>query len=220
MPQAIKQHPLKPDTFLIEKATDVWTEYQKTKPDLSVLHQSTSRPIAVLGAGASLPDDIKNLPIDCLTISCNHHALRLVPNADYIAFLDPVNSNHSQEYKDVIRSTKIHRISVWNLDYTDYYCVSEEPWHDASDTGRFATWLACYITSGDVILCGMNLRLQGERNHFYDSEDDVNHWGGSKIEVKLAQWKQVFTRCYRPERVKAMSGILVNTFGQWKSEKL
>lgn len=215
MPIAIKQHPLKDDVFLMEKATDIWTEYPKTKPDLSVLHQSTSKSIAVLGAGMSLPEDIKHLPKDCIKISCNHHAMMII-DCDYMAFLDPVDSNHSQEFKDVVRAASIPRVSVWNLDYTDYYCVNENPWHEASDTGRFATWLACYITSGDVILCGMNLRLQGEKNHFYDSDDDISHWGGSPIEVKLAQWKEVFTRCYRPERVKAMSGILVNTFGEYE----
>lgn len=212
MPTSIKQDPSREDYFLIEKTVNNWTEYKKTKPDLSVLYQSTDKPIAVLGAGASLPDDLKKLPKDCIKISCNHHAMKIV-ECDYMAFLDPVDSNHSQDFKDVVRAGKVPRISVWNLQYTDYYCVNEDPWHQASDTGRFATWLACYITIGDVLLCGMNLRLQGEKNHFYDSDDDVSTWGGSPLPTKLKQWGEVFERCYKPERVKAVSGLLVDLFG-------
>jgi hypothetical protein len=134
-----------------------------------------------------------------------------------MAFLDPVDSNHSQEFKDVVRAARTPRISVWNLDYTDYYCVNEEPWHQASDTGRFATWLACYITSGEVLLCGMNLRVEGEPNHFYDNPEEVNHWGGSSLETKLKQWSQSHEKCHRPERIKAVSGRLVDIFGQWNT---
>jgi len=212
MPQKIKQHPEDKSKFVIEKKVNFWYDFDKTKPDLIELYQHTNKPVAVLGGGPSLPEDLKKIPKDCILISCNHHAFRLV-EPDYMCFLDPVENNHSQVFKDICKDPKgAKRISYSNLDLTDYYCINEAQFHTSSDTGIFSSWVASYITSGNVYLCGFNLRDQSEPMHFYENPDTVTAWGGPSMDVKLERWRKLREGIERPERVKAVSGILKTVF--------
>lgn len=200
MPQRIKREK---DKILIEKKVNFWYEFDAKKPDLIELYQSTKKPIAVLGGAPCLPNDLAQLPKDCLKISCNHHAFKIT-DCDYMAFLDPLENNHSQDYRDTVKNTKAIKISYSNLDETDYYCINEAKFHTSSETGIFATWLASYITSGDVYVCGIGLRIPEEPMHFYDSGITTG-WGGAKTEIKIKRWLELKEGCERPERIKIIS---------------
>ena len=194
MPQHIRQDPNDPSKFNIEKKTNFWYDFDKNVPDLIEIYKKYDVPVAVLGSGPSLPEDLKKIPDNCILISCNHHAFELL-EPDYMVFLDPLSNNHSQRYRDrVANPGKAKRISYGNLNETDYYCINEATiYHKLSDTGIFGAWIGCYITTGKVYLCGMGLRVQNEQMHFYDNPDFKNNvaWGGPSLQNKLDKWAKL-----------------------------
>lgn len=207
MPREVKQHPSKPDYFMIEQQVNVWGEFKKTKPNLSDL-KVISEPIAVLGAGPSLPKDLKKLPKSCKFISANQHALRLV-NPWIMCFLDPIEQQKGSEFYEAVVNPKGYlRCSINDLENTDFYVVNEYPEElsNPSDTGRFALWLASRLTTSDIYLCGIGLREQGKPNHFYDDEP-LTTWGGPDMNKKIEGWMR-FINWVGKERVKIMSGPL------------
>ena len=205
MPRVIKD---KGDGFFeIEKAVLQYEDYKKDKPDLIEVKGYTDRPIAVLGGGPSLPSDLLELPKDCLYISCNHHAFRLI-DPDYMVFLDsPHLKSHSKEFRDLVKNPKCKRISLKEIEHTDYYCINEFPDIRVNDTGMFATWIAAYLTTGNVYLCGIGMRAKDDRTHFYDTGTGT-FWGGSTFTTKLHLWKQIINLCESPNRIRAISGPL------------
>ena len=58
MPQKIREHPDDPSKLQIEKKTNFWYDFDKTKPDLAELYQFHECDAVVMGAGPSLPDDL------------------------------------------------------------------------------------------------------------------------------------------------------------------
>lgn len=208
MPKVIKQHPDKEDHFLIERAVLQYDEFKKEKPDLKQFYQCMGVPIAVLGGGPSLIEDMKKLPESVIKVSCNHHAFR-VCRPNYMVFLDPIENNHSDEYRNLVKNPKAIRVSYKLIEHTDIYTINEFPkvLDPIGDSGMFATWFACYITSGDVYLCGIGLRKDGEPEHFYDN-GQKHFWGGAHFENKKSKWEQVLKYCDKPERIKPVSGPL------------
>lgn len=212
MPINVKQSEDK-DKFLIEKKVNFWYEFDKTVPDLIEIYQSIDKPIAVLGGGPSLPSDLAMIPENCILVSCNHHAFRLV-EPDYMVFLDPPNhcAITDKDFKELTKNPKgAKRISYANLELTDYYCINEAKFHTSSDTGVFGAWVASYIGKGDIYLCGFGLRAIEEPMHFYDDGKKVA-WGGLTMDKKIKRWEGLRDDIERPERVKAVSGILQTVF--------
>jgi hypothetical protein len=214
MPIKTKQDPNNKDKFLIEKKTNFYFEFDKTVPDLIEIYQSIDKPIAVLGGGPSLPEDLKKIPKDCILISANHHAFKLVV-PDFICFLDP--PDHAAiaadvEYKRITYNPgTTKRISYANLTLTDYYCINEAKFHTSSDTGIFSTWVASYIGKNDIYLCGFGLRNSKEAQYFHEMPAGM-YWGGPSQEVKSKRWEDLRDDMERPERVKAVSGPLQKVF--------
>lgn len=209
MPQVIKQHPEKTDHFQVERAVLQYEDVPKEKPELSSIFQKISKPIAVLGAGPSLPNDMSKLPNDCLLISCNHHAFRIC-KPDYMVFLDDPNHisvKNIDKFQELTRDCPCVRISP-QLNYTDYYTINEFPkvLNPLGETGMFGAWVACYITSGAVYLCGMDVKRDG-KEHFYDNKPPAS-WGGVHYNNKIKKWEQVFSFCENKERIKVVSGPL------------
>lgn len=206
MPQEVRPHPTKEGYFQIEQQVNVWAEHKKIVPDISDI-KKLDNPVAVLGAGPSLPNDLKKIPKDCILVSANQHALRLV-KADYMCFLDPIDQQKGSEFYEAVVNPICARISLTDLIHTDYYCVNEYPkeLENPSDTGRFALWVSTYLTNSDIYLCGIGLRSQNEPNHFYDHSNYAT-WGGPDIPTKIRQWMR-FINYVGKERVKVVSGPL------------
>jgi hypothetical protein len=212
MPIQTKQDPNDKNKFLLEKQVNFWSEYKKTKPDLTEIYQYTNRPVAVLGGGPSLPDDLKKLPSNTIFMACNHHAFRLI-KPDYMIFLDPPDQLQNPEFVALCNDPQgAKRISYANLDHTDYYTINEAKFHTKSDTGVFAIWVASFITSGKIYLCGFNLRNPAEPMHFYAKKHLTVEWGGVEMDKKIERFKAVRNGIERPERVEAVSGILQTVF--------
>lgn len=173
--------------------------------ELKGLH--AGRPAAVLGGGPSLPDDMKRLPPDCLLIAVNHHAFHLC-QPDYIVYNDHPDV-WPPAMAEIIERGAVTRVSP---EPTSDVLFDVEVW-----TGFFssntAAWFALWLGCDPVILCGMDC-YQGERKYFHEYEDKpvfhqpLDHYVRPWIEDGRARLPHV-------ERVKAMSGPLVNVFGRY-----
>ena len=77
-----------------------------------------------------------------------------------------------------------------------------------------ATWFACWMGCDPVILCGMDL-YQGDRAYFHKYEDKPQFH--LPLDHHLQPWVEDARNLLpHPERVKAMSGPLVNIFGAYE----
>ena len=184
-------------------------EIKKIKPELKELFQKYDCDIIVMGGGPSLWRDLvklkASLDVNVIYISCNHHPLTLITldNSDYLCFLDKLNTSYTKELTEVCKTTDAIKITKW-VEYTDYYCVNENIL-DVGDTGIFGVWLACYLTSGTVHLCGFGLREQGKPEN-YGSNVIIEK---SELKPKYGRWLTSWPKFYRPERIKPVSGPLV-----------
>jgi hypothetical protein len=178
------------------------------------LHDArTGLPAAVLGGGPSLHNDLLHfVPRDAVLISANQHALRycqpnylvcldkLVPSPEFAsAFCAPA-------HLAMLRISPIRDQSDVNLCGVDW-------WH-AGYSGQFATWLACWIGCDPVLLCGMDC-YQGKRSEDADPNDNAYNW---PLSEHLDGWRKAFSGCEHPERIKAVSGPLIDLFGKWSPE--
>lgn len=67
-----------------------------------------------------------------------------------------------------------------------------------------------------VILCGMDC-YQGENKYFHPYNDDVPSFH-YPLDFHLRPWKEDARHlCPHPERLKAMSGPLMNVFGSYEN---
>ena len=212
MPQETRQHPDKPNYFQIFEQVGIPTEYEKTKPDLITLKDYYSCPVFILGGGPSLPDDLAKVDIKKgIAISVNHHAFKLV-TPDYMVFQDaPEHQDNSEFNKLITGSCPCPKISP-RIKHTDYYCVNEYPFDERiSDSGRFAVWVASYISTGPIYLLGIGLRDPREPMHFYIKPDKVGaEWGGPPMNRKIEQWLNIISKVQN--QIIAVSGPLSEYF--------
>jgi hypothetical protein len=174
--------------------------------DLRELH--AGRPGGVLGGGPSLPGDLERLPEGCILISVNQHALRLV-TADYLVFLD--DPRRSLEVQDVLREfqgVQVSRRRGWG----NVQLGGECPRWLGQYSGHVAAWLADWLGCDPVLLCGMDL-YQGKDEYFYRPGQHRRRPG---LEEALKGWKKLKDVTPHPERMRAVSGPLVEVFGRWK----
>ena len=129
-----------------------------------------------------------------------------------MAFIDDPDMIKSIAFRSITISCSCPKISV-NLKWTDYYCLNEFPINilhplGVSDTGMFGTWLASYITSGPVYLCGMDITRNNGQEHFYQSDSNSGWKDDIHLESKLIKWQHIINFCENVERIKAISGPL------------
>jgi len=166
------------------------------------------RPAAVLGGGPSLPDDMKKLPEGCLLIAVNHHAQRLC-KPDFMVYNDHPEGQETPLREAVLRGD-VTRISPEPNSDVEF---DVEVWTGFYSSNT-ATWFACWLGCDPVILCGMDC-YQGERAYFHEYEDRPQfHY---PLAHHLQPWiEDARNRCRNPERIRAMSGPLVNVFGKYE----
>jgi hypothetical protein len=165
------------------------------------------KPAAVLGGGPSLPDDMKRLPKGCLLIAVNYHAgyLCLPDFMVYNDFLesDPILAAAAESFKGIkVSPEPSSDISLDVPVWTGFY------------SSNLATWFALWMGCDPVILCGMDC-YQGEQKYFHDYEDKPHfHY---PLDHHLQPWvEDAKNMLPNWERVRVMSGPLVNVFGAYE----
>ena len=169
-------------------------------------------PAAILGGGPSLPGDLAKVPGEALLFSVNEHALQLI-RVDYLVFRDPPEKfpalKQTIQNFDGLRLSQLMRWSDIDL--------SGVRWWDAPFSSSLATWLACWMGCNPVLLCGMDL-YQGKQKYFYDRSDfRLTASQVAPAGPQLRTWRKGFEQCSHPERIKAVSGPLVNIFGKYQA---
>lgn len=176
--------------------------------DLKDIH--AGRPGAVLGGGPSLKEDLKIVSAETVLIAVNHHAFKYILSADYTVFLDDVPSLRiSREELRVLGGVLVSRQPESDVD------LGGSTWWQGRFSGHLACWLACWLGCDPVILTGMDCY----QNPLPPDENPTNLAYKESLEKHLEGWRQAFEKCPHPERIRAVSGPLVNIFGKFVPEK-
>jgi hypothetical protein len=170
------------------------------------------KPAAILGGGPSLVEDIKRVPRDAIMIAVNYHGFYHCPPDHppmYMVYNDRPGTNPLQ----VLAVQEHKAIHVSPEPSSDVEFDVPDVW-----TGFFssntAAWFALWMGCDPVILCGMDC-YQGPVKHCPPST-----YHSEMFEFPL----DFYTRPWRedcknsvphPERLKAMSGPLVEIFGAY-----
>lgn len=167
-------------------------------------------PAAVLGGGPSLPRDMRRLPDDCILLAVNFHALYLC-QPHFMVYNDEPKSD-----PQLFEAVRNHSV----------LCVSPDPTSDVEFdipvwTGFYssntAAWFALWMGCNPVILCGMDL-YQGEEKYFHECKIDVPSFHyplDDHIRPWIEDGRNLLPHC---ERLKVMSGPLVNVFGRYEGQ--
>lgn len=168
------------------------------------------RPAAILGGGPSLPDDLRNLPEDCILIGVNYHAFyHCEPH--FMVYNDQPESDPLLQ--KAVKNTQAVRVSP---DPTADVKFDVEVWtgfYSSNTAAWFGLWMGC----NPVILCGMDL-YQGAVKYCHPYSHTVpTH--DYPLEHHLRPWvEEARSKCRHPERLTAMSGPLVNVFGRYEAK--
>lgn len=164
---------------------------------------------AVLGGGPSLPGDLEQLPKDCILIAVNYHAFYYC-EPKFMVYNDVPETNPLQ-----VKAVREHQaIHVSPEPTTDILFDVPDVW-----TGFFssntATWFALWCGCDPVILCGMDC-YQGPVKHCPPST-----YHSPMFEMPLDFYTRPWAEDCRnsvphPERIRVMSGPLVNLFGAYR----
>ena len=172
------------------------------------LDRYAGRPAAVLGGGPSLPGDLERLPVDCILIAVNYHAFHYsVPN--YMVYND-----HPESDANLLKAVRAHKAVLVSPDPTSDVLFDVGVWtgfYSSNTAAWFALWMGC----DPVILCGMDC-YQGDAKycHPYQHDEPNFHY---PLDHHLRPWiEEARAMCPHPERLRVMSGPLVNVFGQYE----
>lgn len=179
---------------------------------MSAMHDFyKGRPAAVLGGGPSLPGDMLRLPKGCVLIAVNYHALHIC-KPDFMVYNDHPGSD--PRLQEAVRTCKAVRVSSDPTSDIQYDVRVWEGFYSSNTAAWFALWMGCE----PVILCGMDL-YQGDKVYFHPYQHDVPCFHYPLIH-HLRPWIED-ARANLPnlERLKAMSGPLVNIFGAYEVAK-
>jgi hypothetical protein len=164
---------------------------------------------AILGGGPSLPSDLRRLPSGCMLIAVNDHAFHHCA-PDYLVYMD--KPEEFPQLVDVMRSFKGIKVSPHaSSDIT----LPKGEWWDGGFTSTLATWFACWIGAKPVILCGMDC-YQGEEKYCHSRPGFYHPVFDFPLENHLRAWRFALKKCPNSQVIRAMSGPLVEVFGQYE----
>lgn len=169
-----------------------------------------TRPAAILGGGPSLPDDLQKLPADCVLISVNDHAFHHC-QPDVIVYQDELSRPYAAAVREVLRDFTGTIVCPFE---DESHVFIPRGWWDANMSSALATWYACYAEYDPVLLCGMDC-YQGEVMYCHPRPEFDHPIFRVPLEHHLERWREALTKCPHPERIKAVSGPLVQVFGQY-----
>lgn len=164
--------------------------------------------VAVLGGGPDLPADLDALSgrDDVIRVAANLHAVRLTP-VHVVCWCDDILTD--AVIRHVVRGPGAIPPDLVSPFPCADAILTDRAWIDQA--GALAVYTACCSDAREIILCGID-GYQSATRYFYA---DGATYARPPLDHVLAFWRQAFTRCSRPERIRAASGPLVEVFGQW-----
>jgi hypothetical protein len=171
-------------------------------------------PAAILGGGPSLPEDVKRLPMGCILIAVNYHALFMEGcDPDFMVFNDQPESD--PRLVEAVQNFKNVRVSPYPGSDIEF----DVPVWTGSYSSNTATWFALWMGCDPVILCGMDC-YQGERVYFHEYSHDspAFHY---PLDDQLRPWKEDGKNLLpHVERVRVMSGPLTRVFPAYEIKEV
>jgi hypothetical protein len=181
---------------------------------VTTLPYTTYRPAAILGGGPSLPADLARLPKGCMLIAVNNHAFHPIrycePN--YVIYMDD-----PQQAPDLMMALQEFRGIVVSPFPDSHVVLPKGKYYDGGFTSALAVWFALWSEFNPVILCGMDC-YQGEQKYCHPRPGFHHPVMDAPLENHLRAWRLVGKHCPHPERIRAMSGPLVDIFGAYDGE--
>lgn len=159
--------------------------------DLVLAH--AGRPVAILGAGPSLPEQFGRLPAGCVLISVNHHACALA-RCDYIVAID----SKPPEHRTRLEATGVPIVGP--LPWATYR-VMDQPLLGFSS--QHAVWAAWLMGGYPILLCGMDLYRSGR---YWDGAPAPAVGPRRTVESQLRSWRRCFDAV--PATVRSLGGPL------------
>ena len=177
------------------------------------------RPAAVLGGGPSLVQDLARVPEDALLIAVNYHGLYHTPKThgrlpDFMVYNDVPSTNPLMEMAVAEHLT----VQVSPEPTSDIEFDVPNVW-TGSFSSNTAVWFALWMGCDPVLLCGHDL-YQGNVKHCPPSTYDSPMFY-KPLDFYLRPWQEECRASVpHPERIRAMSGPLVDLFGAYDGDRL
>jgi hypothetical protein len=179
-----------------------------------------NRAALVMGGGPSLPADfelVMDSGLDPFLISVKQHALvylmhREGMTPDACCFLEnPDDPDQAELRLALLVAPEVYLVSPFD-GWTN--AVIDEPWWQGGFSSTLAVWFAAAAGFEQVLLAGMDC-YQGPRKYWYDRPGYTHPCFDSPLENHLAAWRPAFERVPHADRIRAVSGPLVEVFGRW-----
>lgn len=183
----------------------------KKQPIQVTENKCKGRPIAVLGGGPALESDLEQVPEGAFLVGCNHHSFRCTTPNVYVFVAHPERSPLGPIVK---KYPWIPRLSL-NEKWTSFtYDKRHRPWFNGF-SGSIALWWACYMGGGPVLLAGFDCYQGGM---IYPGapkapKGRVAEWFHKGADYHRELWRPALTVVAGAEKVRAISGPLVDVFG-------
>jgi hypothetical protein len=173
---------------------------------LSSLHDRyPHQPAAVLGGAASLRDDLKQLPRNCILIAVNYHAHEIGLKPHFMVYLDD-----PRDRPPMLRILKDEHVVKVSPEYGSDVEMDVPYWR-GNNSATTAAWLGLYMGCKPVYLCGMDL-YTNEVKYCHDNftPDQVPTMNTADL---MRPWlEECRASVPHPERLVAVSGPLTQLF--------
>lgn len=184
-----------------------------------LINHHAQKPAAILGGGTNLPEDMKRIPLNCILIAVNDHAIHIGVKPDYMVFMDDPN----------IKPELIRVVDQWHNEQKGMRVTEGLAWTDVDlrgvvrpdlRSGLWSAWFAMYLDCSPILLCGMDLYTL-EKKYCHDHDNFMGHKYifDEPIQHHIEQWQQI-KKYKRAKRMRAMSGPLMDVFGGFESSML
>ena len=174
----------------------------------------------VMGGGPSLEGDfelVMESGLDPFLISVKQHALIYLMHRegfkpDACCFLEDPNAPDQAELRVALMvAPEVYLVSPFD-GWTNVRI--DEPWWQGGFSSSLAVWFACAAGFEQVLLAGMDC-YQGPRAYWYDRPGYSHPCTRSHLEDNLRAWAPAFMLVEGADRIRAVSGPLVEVFGRW-----
>lgn len=170
------------------------------------------RTAAVLGGGPSLPADLARLPADCVLVAVNNHAFYPVEycQPDFMVYMD--NPRKAPDLAAAL--LRFDGVVISPFEDSGVILPKGE-YYDGGFSSALAVWFALWCEHDPVILCGMDC-YQGAEKYCHPRPGFHHPVMDLPLADHLRTWRNVAKHVPHPERIRAMSGPLVEVFGAYE----